>query len=49
MLSENAIDEVLKEGYRTKDMWAEGFKLVSTAEMGVLVKNKSTAAINVPA
>ena len=34
---ERAVDEVLEEGYRTPDLWAEGLKKVSTAEMGKLV------------
>ena len=34
---ERAVDEVLEAGYRTPDLWAEGLKKVSTAEMGRLV------------
>ena len=34
---ERAVDEVLEAGYRTPDLWAEGLKKVSTAEMGKLV------------
>ena len=34
---ERAVDEVLEAGYRTPDLWAEGLKRVSTAEMGKLV------------
>jgi 3-isopropylmalate dehydrogenase len=36
---ENAINEVLNEGYRTGDLMAEGKKLVSTTEMTALVKS----------
>ena len=35
---ERAVDEVLEAGYRTPDLWAEGLKKVSTAEMGRLVE-----------
>ena len=34
---ERAVDEVLEAGYRTPDLYAEGLKKVSTAEMGKLV------------
>lgn len=35
------IDAVLAKNYRTRDMWSEGQKLVSTIEMGDLVKEAS--------
>jgi 3-isopropylmalate dehydrogenase len=34
---ENAVDAVLKKGYRTGDIWTEGMKKVGTKEMGELV------------
>lgn len=36
-----AINSVLNEKYRTGDMWQEGLKLVSTSEMGELVKERA--------
>ena len=36
-----AIDDVLNEKYRTRDMWTEGLTLVSTSEMGELVKERT--------
>ncbi|MFK7848065.1 MAG: isocitrate/isopropylmalate family dehydrogenase, partial [Rhodothermales bacterium] len=36
-----AINSVLREKYRTGDMWQEGLKLVSTSEMGDLVRDKA--------
>ena len=40
LVTENAINEVLREGYRTKDIMATGMKLVSTEEMGDLITEK---------
>lgn len=37
---ENAIGEVLKDGYRTSDIYEEGTTLVSTTQMGDLISNK---------
>jgi len=37
---EAAVDEVLKEGYRTYDIMAEGNKKVGTKEMGNLISGK---------
>ena len=37
---ENAIQEVLKEGYRTKDIMSEGKILVGTKKMGDLIADK---------
>lgn len=37
---ENAIGEVLKDGYRTSDIYEEGITLVSTTQMGDLISNK---------
>jgi len=34
---EAAVSEVLKAGYRTSDIWAEGNKRIGTAEMGTLI------------
>jgi 3-isopropylmalate dehydrogenase len=34
---EAAVDAVMEQGYRTPDLYAEGLKKVSTAEMGSLV------------
>ena len=36
----NAVKSVLKDGYRTKDIFNDGDKLVSTAQMGELIVNK---------
>ena len=37
---ENAVKEVLKDGYRTFDIMSEGKNLVGTSEMGDLIANK---------
>lgn len=37
---ENAVLEILEEGYRTADIYTEGMKKVGTKEMGQLVVNK---------
>ena len=37
---ERAVEEVLKDGYRTADIYAEGMKKVGTKEMGELVVSK---------
>ena len=37
---ERAVEEVLKDGYRTADIYAEGMKKVGTKEMGQLVVSK---------
>lgn len=34
---EKAVDQVLTKGYRTADIWREGFQKVSTSEMGDLI------------
>ena len=39
---ENAIDEVLKEGYRTYDIMSQGKTKVGTREMGDLIAKKVT-------
>jgi 3-isopropylmalate dehydrogenase len=39
-LVEKAVAEVLKDGYRTQDIFQEGKKLVGTAEMGSLTAKK---------
>ena len=36
----NAVKSVLKDGYRTKDIFNDGDRLVSTAQMGELIVNK---------
>ena len=36
----NAVKSVLKDGYRTKDIFNDGDKLVSTSQMGELIVNK---------
>ena len=36
---ESAVEKVLKEGYRTKDIFTSGSKEVSTSEMGDLIVN----------
>ncbi len=36
-LIERSIEEVLKKGYRTKDIFKEGDKLVTTSDMGLLI------------
>ncbi len=38
-LIENAVKKVLQEGYRTKDIWSEGCKLVTCSEMGDAVRD----------
>ena len=38
-----AVKEILQEGYRTKDIYTEGTKLVGTKEMGTLIANKVLA------
>jgi 3-isopropylmalate dehydrogenase len=37
---ENAVKEVLNDGYRTEDIMSEGLKLVGTSEMGDLIASK---------
>ena len=37
---ENAVESVLKKGYRTADIWTEGTKKVGTREMGEAVLNE---------
>lgn len=37
---ENAVQQIMEEGYRTPDLMEEGKKLVNTAQMGDLVKQK---------
>jgi 3-isopropylmalate dehydrogenase len=37
---ENAVEKVLEEGYRTRDIMSEGNKLVGTKEMGQLVMER---------
>ena len=37
---EAAVQEVLKEGYRTGDIMSEGCKKVGTVEMGNLIADK---------
>ncbi len=37
---ENAVKKVLADGYRTGDIWSEGFKKVGTVEMGDLVAER---------
>ncbi len=39
---ESAVDEVLKEGLRTPDIYSEGTKKVSCSEMGTQIANKIT-------
>jgi len=39
-LVERAVEEVLGEGFRTRDIWREGRTLVSTEEMGERVRRK---------
>ena len=34
---ENAVRQVLKEGYRTEDIMSDGMKLVGTSEMGDMI------------
>ncbi len=45
-LVERAVDEVLKDGYRTQDIFQEGKKLVGTAEMGDQVLRRLTELLN---
>lgn len=35
----NAVRKALKDGYRTKDIYQEGMKTVSTSELGDIIKN----------
>ena len=37
---EDAVKQVLKEGYRTVDIMSEGMKQVSTGEMGSLIADR---------
>ena len=37
---EAAVEQVLKEGYRTGDIYSDGFKKVSTTEMGDLIAER---------
>jgi len=37
---EQAIDQVLNDGYRTADIWRDGYTKVGTAEMGDLILSK---------
>jgi len=37
---ENAVQQVLKEGYRTIDIMSEGMKLTNTKEMGDLIAER---------
>ncbi len=37
---EAAVEQVLKEGYRTGDIYSDGFKKVSTTEMGDLISER---------
>lgn len=34
---ENAVKQVLADGYRTGDIWSEGCKKVGTTEMGAAI------------
>ena len=45
-LVEKAVAEVLKDGYRTQDIFQEGNKLVGTAEMGDQTLKKLTGLLN---
>lgn len=45
-LVEKAVAEVLKEGYRTQDIFQEGNKLVGTAEMGDQTLRKLAGLLN---
>jgi 3-isopropylmalate dehydrogenase len=45
-LVEKAVAEVLKDGYRTQDIFQEGKKLVGTAEMGDQTLKKLTGLLN---
>ena len=38
---ENAVKQVLKEGYRTVDIMSDGMKKVSTTEMGDLIAQRA--------
>lgn len=38
IMIENAVDKVLAQGYRTQDLYRDGFTKVSTEEMGALVE-----------
>ena len=37
---ETAVEEILKEGFRTADIMAEGCKKVGTVQMGTLIADK---------
>jgi 3-isopropylmalate dehydrogenase len=39
---ETAVNKALDDGYRTKDIWTEGHKLVGCSEMGAVL-TKSVA------
>lgn len=36
---EKAVNKALDDGYRTKDIWTEGHKLVKCSEMGDVLAN----------
>ena len=40
-----AVNNVLEEKYRTRDMWQEGLNLVSTSQMGDLIRKKAVLNI----
>ena len=42
---EKAIENVLDKGYRTKDIYQEGLKLVSTSDMGKLISEELESII----
>jgi 3-isopropylmalate dehydrogenase len=46
ILVEKAVAEVLKEGFRTQDIYSEGNKLVGTAEMGNQTVKKLEQLLN---
>ncbi len=37
---EDAVKQVLKEGYRTSDIYTDGFKKVSCSEMGDVIASR---------
>ncbi|HEX3012466.1 MAG TPA: isocitrate/isopropylmalate family dehydrogenase, partial [Syntrophomonadaceae bacterium] len=43
LVIENAVKDILKEGYRTPDLMEPGMKLVNTAEIGDLIAKKVKA------
>lgn len=45
-LVEKAVAEVLKEGFRTQDIYAEGNRLVGTDEMGSMISAKLEQLVN---